>query len=531
MIRKLHGSTGNRPHAPFAMAACFVLALIPAHGAMAVVVPAALFSDNAVLQADREVPVWGWDNPGQEVVVTLGSATAKGQAGPDGRWDARLPAMPANDVPGELKITGSSTATAANVLVGEVWVGSGQSNMAWTLNADYSKQQKTDPEGVKKARESWNYPKLRMFTVEENMAAPEHIRDVKGKWTVCTPNTAGVWSAAGFYFAQALQQDLGGIPVGVITTAVGGTKIFMWLDSKSYLDAHPDIAAKSLKERTESAPKVEEYYAMPANQRTQLKRPAPVWPGAFYDAMVAPLMPYAVRGIAWYQGESDSYLKQPGDYAKSLALLVKTWRAGWRQDDLPFIVFQLANLDTAGKSYGGPNTKAVQEDPVEYDAQFPPIREVQRLTVAAGQHSGLVVVIDSPDPNGVHPSGKGPFGKRWELQALKLAYGKKDLVASGPMFAGCEFTGGKAVVRFTDMGRGLATRDGGPAGGFAIAGEDGKFFWAKAVIGGNTVELSASEVEKPARVRYSWAENPIGNLINREGLPASPFATDAIWEK
>ena len=498
------------------------MALMGTASVHATVVPAALFSENAVLQADREVPVWGWDNPGQNVTVSVGQPSVSGKTDQSGRWEVKLPAMKASEKPVEMTIAGSSTVAVKNILVGEVWVGSGQSNMAWTLNADFSNG---DMEVAKKARAGWNYPQLRMFTVEEYMAAPEHIKDVKGKWTVCTPNTATTWSAAGYYFALDLQKELGGVPVGMIIPAVGGTQIASWINTKNYLELHPDIAAKTLKEIKDGAPKVEEYYAATYLSGKRPMRPVHVWPGGLYATMVAPLQPYAIKGICWYQGESDSYRKQPDDYAKSLDMLIKTWRSGWKEGDIPVIIVQLPNL-LPGGGYGGPNTKALQEEPVEYEAQFPQIRDVQRLTVDAEKNAGLVVVIDHPAPNGVHPKGKSIFGRRWALQALKLAYGKKDLVASGPMCTGCEFKDGKAIVKFSDIGSGLAIRGDEPLKGFAIASKDGKFVWAKASIDGNTVVLSADDVKEPAAVRYSWAENPIGNLINKEGLPASPFKTD-----
>lgn len=514
---------GNNPDiAPCAWTALFIVVLWATNTAVAAVVPSCLFSDHAVLQANREVPVWGWDNPGQNVTVTLGPVSASGIANANGRWEVKLPAMKASEMPQELKMAGSTTVIVKDVLVGQVWVGSGQSNMAWTLNADYSHM---DTATVMKARSEWNHPELRMFTVEENMSSPEHVRDVAGKWTVCTPNTAGTWSAAGYYFGLAIQKDLGGEAVGIITTAVGGTQISMWIETMAYLEAHPEIAAKTLAAIKEGAPKVEDYYAGAARQNPRPARPVPVWPGGFFATMVAPLMPYAITGIAWYQGESDSYRKQPGDYAKSLAMLMRTWRAGWKQGDVPFVIFQLANV--TAKGYVGPDAKPVQEDPVEYEAQFPPIREVQRLTAAADPNACLVVVIDSPDPNGVHPKNKAPFGRRWALQAMKLAYGKKDLVASGPLFAGCEFRDGKAMVKFTETGGGLAIKEGETLQGFAMAGSDGKFVWAKARIEGNSVILSADGINEPAAIRYAWAENPIGNLINKEGLPASPFQTDS----
>lgn len=502
------------------------------------VVPGALFGDNAVLQADREVPVWGWDNPGQDVTVTVGAAKATGKADQDGRWEVLLPAMKASETAVDMTIAGSSTVTAKNVLVGEVWVGSGQSNMAFPMRWGNTKV----PEFTKAVSEA-NFPSFRMFHVDERWGGEPPPKDVVGKWEVCTPDTVVGWSAAGFFFGRALQQQLGGTPVGVIDSTVGGTQILSWIPPKDYLQIFPNAAPQDPNEWAQSAKQMQDFYAQwddTVAKATAAGTPVPPqpkitvrrWPGCLFDGMVAPLMPCAIRGIVWYQGESNTYVKDPEGYAKMLQDLVTSWRAGWKRDDLPFIIVQLPNYSedlSAGKraTYAGVGTKVVQADPVEETSQWAPIREVQRLAVAKLPNTALVVTIDIGAKFMIHPWDKWDLGQRCALAAMKLAYGKTDVVASGPMVASCDFKNGQAIVKFTSIGGGLQAKDGGDVQGFAVAGADGKFAWAKAAVNGDTVTLSSDEVKDPVEVRYSWAENPIGNLVNKEGLPASPFKIGA----
>jgi sialate O-acetylesterase len=514
-----------------AFAAVVLAAPLAAYGDT---VPAALFSDNAVIQADREVPVWGWDNAGQDVTVTLGAAKVTGKADQDGRWQVMLPATKASGTAMDLTMAGSSTVTAKNVLVGEVWVDSGQSNMEYPLRWGLTKVPEFD-----KAAADANYPTLRTFKVEQRMAGEPPPKDVKGHWEVSTPQTVAGWSAAGFFFGRALQRQLGGTPVGLIDSTVGGTQIIAWIPPKAYKDIHAPQPWEQA-QWDQGQKQMADYYAA-ADAAKAAGQPAPAppkgarWPGCLYDGMVAPLMPYAVRGIAWYQGESNTYVKDPVSYGKMLNGLITSWREAWSRPDVPFIIVQLPNysedLSTGKKgTYAGPDTKLVQADPIEVNSQWAPIREVQRLAAAAQPNTALVVTIDIGTQGMIHPWDKWDLGDRMALAAMNLAYGKKDVVAFGPMVAGGTFGGGQVAVKFTSIGGGLQTKGGTDLTGFALAGSDGKFSWAKGTISGDTVTLTSDDVKDPVEVRYDWAENPIGNLINKEGLPASPFkltATDA----
>ena len=504
----------------------------------AAVVPSVLFSDNAVIQADREVPVWGWDNPGQAVSVCIGQTSAKGKADQNGRWEVKLPAMKSSGTPQEMSFLGSSTVTVKNVLVGQVWIGSGQSNM------DFPNRWGTEknlPEYTKSVGEA-NYPNFRLFKVEERWAGEPPSKDVRGKWEVCTPETAVLWPATGFFFGRELQKEMEGASVGLIVSSVGGTQINMWIPPKAVMECKPSTNPKEQELWAQSAKQMEAFYAQwdeTLAKATATGNPAPTkpqptvrrWPSCLYNGMVAPLMPYAIRGIVWYQGESNTYVKDAEGYTKMLQALVKTWRAGWKEGDIPFIIIQLPNYSedlSTGKraNYVGLNTKVVQADPVEMDSLWAPIREAQRCVAAALPNMALVVAIDIGEQLMIHPWNKWDLGHRCALAAMNLAYGKKDLMATGPIVVGSEFKNGKVIVKFTSIGSGLTAKDNGEIKGFALAGKDGKFAWAKAVSNGNTVTLSSDEVKEPVEVRYAWAENPTGNLINKEGFPASPFKMD-----
>jgi len=515
-----------------AMTRVLIILIIGSGVTNAGIVPAGLFSDNAVVQADREVPVWGWDNPGQEVTVTLGTAKVTGKADGDGRWQVTLPATKASGTAMDMTMAGSSTVTAKNVLVGEVWVDSGQSNMEFPLRWGLTKVPEFD-----KAVADANYPNFRTFKIEQRMAGEPPPKDVKGKWEIATPQTVGQWSAAGFFFGRALQQQLGGTPVGLIDSTVGGTQIVAWITPKVYKDTHATIQPWEQGQWDKSQKEMADYYAA-ADAAKAAGQPAPPppkgarWPGCLYDGMVAPLMPYAIRGIAWYQGESNTYVKDPEGYGKMLQGLVTDWRAAWNRPDVPFIIVQLPNYSedlSAGKkaAYAGPDTKVVQADPVEPNSQWPPIREVQRRTAEMLPDTALVVTIDIGTPLMIHPWNKWDLGQRLALTAMTLAYGKKDLVSSGPMATGVDFKNGAAIVKFKSIGSGLDVKGGGEVKGFALAGSDGKFSWAKGTINGDTVTLTSDDVKDPVEARYDWAENPIGNLINKDGLPASPFKLTA----
>lgn len=475
-----------------------------------------LFSDNMVLQQGVKCPVWGTAAAGEEVTVTIGDQTMKAMPGEGGKWMVRLDPLPAGG-PLEMQIRGQNTIAIKNVLVGEVWVCSGQSNMAFRT------KQAND---AQKEAEEAKYPQIRMFTVAL-IPSPTPAGDVKGSWVVCSPEKVGEFSAVGYFFGRDLHKDLG-VPVGLINTSWGGTPAEAWTPAE-VLAADPDLKGilANLQRSIDAYPKTLEAYKAQHEKwkedaekaKAEGKKPAPEprrpaepgkGPSATYlwNGMVYPLVPYAIKGVIWYQGESNA--GRAMQYRTLFPAMIKAWRQAWGQGDFPFIFVQLANFH------------ARTQEPVQ--SGWAELREAQLMTLSL-PNTGMAVIIDIGDAGNIHPKNKQDVGRRLELIALRLAYGK-DLVYSGPMFDGMKVENGKAVISFRSVGGGLEAKGGEPLKGFAIAGKDGKFVAAQARIEGDKVVVSAEGVAEPAAVRYGWADNPDCNLYNKEGLPASPFRTD-----
>ncbi len=420
-----------------------------------------VFGNNMVLQRGMPVPVWGTAANGEEVTVTIAGQTKKTTTGSNGKWSLKLDSLPTGG-PYEMKVQGSNTLVFSGVLVGEVWLCSGQSNMAWTMN-----QLGPNSDSAK----SGNFPEIRLFDIRQG-----------GTWAKCEPNRLGTFSATAYYFGRELHRKLN-VPIGLMTAAVGGTAVERWMDPQSIQD-DPD----NLKLDSNS--------------------------GDLYRAHIQPLVPYGIRGAIWYQGESnaDKDKGNPSQYAHRFPNMIKGWRKVWSQGDFPFHYVQLANH------------KAVQTQPGE-DGFWPQIREKQRLTLAV-KNTGMAVTIDIGMANDIHPTNKYDVGKRLSLWALARDYGVKNLVYSGPMFESMRVEGNKAYVKFRHVGGGLSVKGGGALKGFVVAGSDKQFKWADAIIVGDEVVVSSSQVANPVVVRYGWANNPTVNLYNAEGLPASPFTTE-----
>ncbi len=428
--------------------------------------PASVFGDRMVLQRGRPVPVWGKAVPGERITVRIGSRSASGRAGRDGRWRVRLPALAAGG-PAKLVIHGAKSGTTVlrDVLVGEVWICSGQSNMAWPVSRALDGSQE-----VKAAR----YPGIRLLTVPRR-AAFRPQETFPARWFRCDPKTVGSFSAVGYFFGREIHRRLR-VPVGLINTSYGGTPVAAWTPG-----AAPGPASGK------------------ANPRQ---------PSTLYNAMVAPLVPLAFRGVVWYQGESDA--GRARRYRDLFPGMIEKWRKAFGQGDFPFYFVQLANF------------RARRAEPGE--SAWAELREAQLLTLGRVPNTGMAVAIDIGEEKSIHPRNKQEVGRRLALWALARDYGRK-VECSGPLYAGHERRGSAVVVRFTHA-EGLAAKGGGRLRGFALAGEDGKFRWAEARIEGETVVVSHPSVKKPAAVRYDWADNPDGNLVNGAGLPASPFRTD-----
>lgn len=476
-----------------------------------------LFTDHAVLQQGTAVPVWGWADDGDKVTVEFGgqkaSTTAKA-----GQWSVKLKNLKPG-APGTLRVS-AVTAKGENtllqvtdVVVGEVWVASGQSNMEWPLSRSY--------QSTNDIANSAN-PQIRLFTVPKlKLNAPTN--DVNGSWQMCGPQSSPGFSAVAYYFARDLQKALG-VPVGVIHTSWGGSPAEVWIreeimaQDKEYkrdiLDTHStarDRYTKSLEQW-----KAQRDAATKSGSAFTTRQPSAPWkPAELYNGMIANIIPYAIKGAIWYQGESNA--GRAWQYRRLFADMIENWRHDWDRD-FTFLEVQLAPWDKSKKR----TLEQITAEPG--DSDWAELREAQYLATEKLKKVGMAVITDVGDKDDIHPTKKEPVGARLALQARKIAYGEK-IIADGPEFDGVKFKNGKAVLSFDYVGEGLEAR-GGKLTGFSIAGEDKKFAWADATIDGDKVIVSSPNVAKPVAVRYGWSDFPVVNLFNKQGLPATPFRTD-----
>jgi sialate O-acetylesterase len=489
------------------------------HAAVALGSP---FGDSGVLQRDKPIAVWGTAAVGEKVTVALDGADKKSVSvttGADGKWLVSLPARPAGG-PYNLTVTGKNKIVLRDIYIGEVWICSGQSNMQWTV------KQAANAEA--EIADSAQYPLIRHFRVT-NKPTPTPQSTCGGAWAVAGPKTTGDFSAVGYFFARKLQQELR-IPIGLIHSSWGGTPAEAWTSEPALKSstAHNYVLSDWEKEVEKYPAELEKYnvelakwtIAAEEAKKTGGKPPEkprePLGnnnsqhkPGNLFNSMVAPLIPYTVRGVIWYQGEAN--VKRADKYQALLSLMIQDWRSAFQQGDFSFYIVQLANL-------GKRNSEPV-------DSAWAKLRWAQYQTSVTLPRSGLAVAIDVGEENDIHPKNKQPVGERLALTALAKDYGK-NVVYSGPAFKSLTIDGKKAVLQFDHIGGGLMTTDGGPLSGFALAGDDGKFVWANAEIIGDTVVVSSDKIAKPKNVRYAWGDNPAFNLTNKAKLPAIPFATD-----
>ncbi|MEP6669815.1 MAG: sialate O-acetylesterase [Chthoniobacter sp.] len=477
----------------------------------------AIFSDHMVLQADMAVPVWGWAEPGEEVTVSFATQSKTTKADTDGKWKVKLDKLKVGEAPQTLTVIGKNALAVKDVLVGEVWLGSGQSNMALNVGA------------VKNATDeiaAANFPALRMFTVRSSAAATAQ-EDCPGLWQVCSPVTVPLFSATAYFFGRDLHRTLG-VPVGLINSSVGGTRIESWISTEAQqqtpeVKAAADALTKAARAYNPAVAKaafeksLAKWQEVAAQAKAEGKEPprAPSDPvairqkigevGGLFNGKIAPLIPYALRGVVWYQGEANSSPDRAAFYGHQLPALIADWRARWGSE-FPFAWVQLPNFD------GG----AIRD--------WPLMRE-QMLKTLKVKNTGMAIAIDVGEANNIHPKNKQEVGHRLALWALGTVYGQKVPSISGPLPVGYEVRGSAVVLKFDHADGGLVAKDG-ELKGFVIAGEDKKWVSARAKIEGGEVIVSSSDVSKPAAVRYAWENNPVCNLYNGAGLPASPFRTD-----
>ena len=518
----------------------------------------ALFGDHMVLQQDGKIPVWGTADPGEKVTVTVGTDTASGQADATGQWRVDLAAMPTNSTGQTMTVRGKNTLTFQDVLVGEVWLASGQSNMEFSLrgavNAAEAQPQATNPQ-------------IRLFIVKHQPGI-DLKHDVTGTWQVCTPDSAAGFSAVAYFFGQELQQKLNR-PIGLIGSYWGGTPVQTWMSLET-LTSIPDTAkaAAAVQKRRDAFPKdaaaqtaqMADYQAKLTDWQTTIDvpfqavtkkwqkdtaaaklagqplPPRPVEsvnkplspdgeggePSALFNGMINPLIPYAIKGALWYQGESNAGGWGLG-YDVLLSGMINDWRSRWAEGDFPFLVVGLANN---GVPY-----------PFPTDAGWAGIRGGQAKVTETVPNTALAEALDLGDGRSIHPVYKLQVGQRLAAAALHVAYGQ-DIPFAGPRFDSMTIEGNKARIKFKDVASGLAiaappvpSKIDPPVSttelaGFAIAGADKKWVFAKAVIDGKDVVVSSDQVPNPVAVRYGWAQNPQVNFYNKDGFPAVPFRTD-----
>jgi sialate O-acetylesterase len=475
------------------------LAWLSGQPARADVKPHPLFSDGMVLQRDVPCPIWGTASPEEKIsyLLDLGGGRAAGSettADKAGNWKVTTPKLKAGG-PYTLIIAGNNKVVINDIYVGEVWIASGQSNMEQainsTANADEAKKNATNP-------------KLRLFTVDRIAAeTPQETipvidktkekpgSQIKGKWLEAGPDTIGSFSAVAYYFGRDLQKALD-VPVGIIHTSWGGTASEEWTSMK-VLDAHPEHKGKHPRQ------------------------------AKLYNGMIAPLIPYAIKGAIWYQGESNAGRAEL--YRSGFPLMIKNWRDDWKQGDFPFLFVQLAPWRIPPPANNRDHLdpwQAVSPQPGEN--AWAELREAQRLTSLTVKNTAMAVITDVGDADDIHPRRKEPVGARLALAARAVAYGEK-VEYSGPVYQSMDVEGNRAVLHFAHVGKGLDAKYGVPLG-FTVAGEDKKFYNANAEIKGDTVVVWCDKVSKPVAVRFGWANCPVVDFWNKDGLPASPFRTD-----
>jgi sialate O-acetylesterase len=471
-----------------------------------------LFSNNMVLQRDMCVPVWGWADPGEKVTVELGGHFAETITSADGRWKLSLGHLDSGG-PFQLIVTGKNTLTIQNVLVGEVWVCSGQSNMAMEVKESANARLEIS---------SADYPQIRQFQVKrtKSLVPLEDVSPVKNpetstlnKWEVCDSSTVGHFTAVGYYFSINLYKKLK-VPIGLIHASWGGTTAEAWTP-RDTLESDPELnlILKHWPDYNNDEEWLKEEYGKFVKEVETAQKQGitePLYfnqPSVLFNGIIAPLIPYAIRGVAWYQGESNTYRSY--QYRTLLPALIKKWRNIWREGTFPFMIVQLANYS--------------------FEPQvFPELREAQAMALSVPR-TNLIVTIDLGDSASIHPLNKQEVGRRLYLSACNSVYGE-EILCSGPAYKSMYISGNKCILSFMNIGEGLIPNGNMKLSGFMISGADKRFFEAEAVIDGDKVIVSSNFVPYPVAVRYAWANYPHCNLYNmRENkyfLPASPFRTD-----
>jgi sialate O-acetylesterase len=552
-----------------------VIALLSFEATYANIRTPKIFGDNMVLQRDMPIPVYGWADAGEQITVEFMGKTYKTITREDGKWKLKLRSYKAGG-PYQMQIGGkNNTLSYSNILIGDVWVASGQSNMEFGIQTD-----KNGKEAISGATDNlihFFYVPMVVSLKPEYDTAPVGSDSPNARWIVCSPealaNPTWAWhgfSAVGYYFARQLRKSIS-VPIGMIASYKGGTPAQSWMsieglkespDFNKYVDRHkwltdhydadkptyPQRQARYRDSLTVWNTEVGNAYneiikkwnadvmtAKAAGQapppQPKPSRPAPVapadplggWgaPTTCYNGLIVPILGYGIKGVIWYQGESNGdFFNDAVDYKNLFPRMISDWRKNWGQGNFLFLYVQLPNFRQPAVTPSSGN--------------WPWVRESQEKTLALNK-TGMAVITDAGDALDIHPYDKSAPGSRLALVALHNVYGKR-IVASGPVYKSMKVEGNKIIISFNEIHNGLTvgrpdtdntvSADGAELKGFGMAGANQKFVWAKAVINANKVIVSTDEIAKPEAVRYNWADNPPGNLYNKDGLPARPFRTD-----
>jgi len=487
---------------------CCIAILVSTQNASAHTGLPAIFGSNMVLQQKQQNKIWGWGDAGDKIEVTIEEQKKTTTVDDEGKWHVMLDPLPAGG-PYRMVVSGHNKITFDNVMVGEVWICSGQSNMAWPVRA-------ADDPDLESMTAS--YPNIRLISVPQ-VGTQEPQADFNGEWSVCTPQTVKDFSAVGYFFGRRLHQTLD-VPIGLIDNAWGGSACEAWInrDTLESDDRFQGLMEhwKGVEEEFEKEPVEGEAAAAEAKKNKRLmtgnQRPANI-----YNGVLKPTIGYGIRGAIWYQGESNA--GRAYQYRDLFPLMIETWREEWGQGDFPFYWVQLADF------------RAEKDSPA--DSDWAELREAQTQTMKLA-NSGEAVIIDLGEASDIHPKNKQDVANRLARWALAKDYGFDKLVYRSPVYASMEAADGAITVTFDHVGGGLDTFDFKELVGFAIAGEDKEFHTAKAEILGkgrnrSQIKVWCEDEETPVAVRYAWADNPICNVQNTEGLPLTPFRTDD-WE-
>ncbi len=473
-----------------------------------------LISDNMVLQREKPITIWGWAEAGEKVNVQFNKQTKSTKTDKSGKWIVTLEAEAAGG-PFVMTVKGKNTITINDILVGEVWVCSGQSNMEWPVRSV------TDAENeINNAK----YPEIRHFTVQRSVSVSPEEEVKGGDWKKATYENVGNFTAVGYFFAREVYNTLK-IPIGIVHTSWGGTNSETWTSKQAFeqseefkemITAMPSIDPDEYsKKKIEEANKKlkDSNISLPAG--TEITGTAALGPNSYptllFNGMINPILNYSIRGVLWYQGESNA--GRAYQYRKAFPLMIQDWRNHFKQGDFPFYFVQLASFNASnGNSRLG--------------SAWAELREAQTMTLSL-PNTGMAVTTDIGEANDIHPRNKQDVGKRLAAIALNQLYQQKQ-VDGGPVFQSMNAEGDKIRITFTGTGSGLMVKDKyGYLKGFEIAGDDQKFSYAKAMIEGNEVVVFCEAVARPVAVRFAWADNPDdANLFNKEGFPAVPFRTD-----